>query len=86
MVPNVITTKEAAELMQLTEQRVRTLLKQRKVVGQQLGRQWLVDRESLAQFLAVPKNHVNPPDRKRANKPKPDIVALSFFLVLWDLI
>lgn len=79
MIPNIITTKEAAELMQLTEQRVRTLLKQGKIAGQQLGKQWLVDRGNLEQFLAVPQNHVNPPDKKRANKPKPHLIALSFF-------
>lgn len=50
MIPDVISTKEAAELMQLTEQRVRTLLKQGKIAGQQLGKQWLVDRQNLEQF------------------------------------
>ncbi|MCA0175656.1 MAG: DNA cytosine methyltransferase [Proteobacteria bacterium] len=79
MIPDVISTKEAAELMQLTEQRVRTLLKQGKIAGQQLGKQWLVDRQNLEQFLAIPQNHVNPPDKKRNSKSKPDIVALSFF-------
>ena len=78
-IPNIIDTKEAATLMQLTEQRVRALLKQGKVAGQQLGKQWLVDRDSLEAFLSDPKNHINPPDRKRANKPLPEVVALSFF-------
>lgn len=68
----VITTKEAAELMQLSEQRVHTLLKQGKISGQQLGKQWLVDREHLEKFLADPQNHVNPPDKKRtSNKRTP---------------
>lgn len=79
MIPKIISTKEAAELMQLSEQRVRTLLKQGKIAGEQLGKQWLVDQENLKKFLAVPQNHVNPPDQKRTNNAKPNVVALSFF-------
>jgi DNA (cytosine-5)-methyltransferase 1 len=79
MIPEVIGTKEASELLQLSEQRVRTLLKQGKIEGQQLGKQWLVDRNSLENFLFNPQNHVNPPDRKRTSKARPEIVALSFF-------
>ncbi len=75
----MISTKEAADLMQLSEQRVRTLLKQGKVAGQQLGKQWLIDHESLRLFLSNPQNHVNPPDRKREKKSRPKLVALSFF-------
>ena len=78
-IPNVISTKEAAEMMQLTEQRVRTLLKNGTIAGQQLGKQWLVDRESLLQYLAVPQNHVNPLDRKNTFKKRPEFIALSFF-------
>ena len=79
IIPAVISTKEAADLMQLSEQRVRTLLKQGKIDGQQLGKQWLVDKDSLERFLSIPQNHVNPPDRKRGSDPKPSVVALSFF-------
>lgn len=75
----MIGTKEAAEMMALSEQRIRTLLKNGKIVGQQIGKQWVVDKKSLEDFLSNPENHVNPPDRKRQSKRKPDIVALSFF-------
>ena len=79
MIPGIISTKEAAELMQLSEQRIRTLLKQGKIVGQQVGKQWLVDHKDLKVFLDNPENHVNPPDRMRKSTHKPDPVALSFF-------
>jgi DNA (cytosine-5)-methyltransferase 1 len=79
MIPKIIGTTEAAALMQLSEQRIRTLLKQGKIEGQQVGKQWLVDHESLAAFLKNPENHVNPPDRVRNGKAKPNMVALSFF-------
>ncbi|GAB1386763.1 DNA (cytosine-5-)-methyltransferase [Melaminivora sp.] len=79
MIPDVATTKEAAEMMQLSEQRVRTLLKAGTIAGQQLGKQWLVDRESLLKYLAAPENHINPIDRKNTFKKKPKFIALSFF-------
>ncbi len=65
--------------MQLSEQRIRTLLKQGKIAGQQVGKQWLVDHKDLKAFLENPENHVNPPDRMRKSTHKPDPVALSFF-------
>lgn len=79
MIPDLIGTKEAAEALKLSEQRVRTLLKQGKIEGQQLGTQWIIDRKAFLAFLDNPENHVNPPDRKRRTAHKPDIVALSFF-------
>lgn len=79
MIPEMIGTKEAAEMMQLSEQRIRTLLKQGKIAGEQIGKQWIVDKKGLETFLSDPENHVNPPDRKRQSTHKPDIVALSFF-------
>ncbi|MGN0921717.1 MAG: DNA cytosine methyltransferase [Cellvibrio sp.] len=75
----MMSTKDAAEMMQLTEQRVRTLLKQGKIKGKQIGKQWVVDRNALEHFLSDPENHINPPDRKRRLAKKPGITALSFF-------
>lgn len=75
----MISTKEAANLMQLSEQRIRTLLKESKIKGQQIGKQWVIDKLSLEKFLEKPENHVNPSDRKRQSKHKPELVALSFF-------
>lgn len=79
MVPNVISTKEAASLMQLSEQRIRTLLKNKKIKGEQFGKQWLVDKSALIDFLKSPENQINPPDRKRTSNEKPNLISLSFF-------
>lgn len=79
MIPKIISTKEAADLLQLSEQRVRALLKQGKIKGQQLGKQWLIDKQSFQSYLDNPQHHVNPPDRSRRGDYRPDPVALSFF-------
>lgn len=79
MIPDVMGTKEAAGLLRLSEQRVRTLLKQGKIRGQQLGKQWLIDKQSFQHYLDNPEHHINPPDRNRRAAHKPDPVALSFF-------
>lgn len=79
MSPKIIGTKEAAALLQLSEQRIRTLLKQGKIAGQQLGKQWVIDQRSFEEYIANPKNHINPLDKARRSKHKPDPVALSLF-------
>lgn len=79
MIPDLISTAQAAEMMQLTEQRVRALLKSGKIEGQQIGKQWVISLDHLQKYLSRPEHHVNPTDRKRAGAGKPDFVALSFF-------
>lgn len=79
MIPDVVTTKEASKLLDVSEQRVRNLLKQGLIVGKQVGKQWLVDKAALETFLLNPENHVNPKDRKRLGNKHGEVIALSFF-------
>lgn len=79
MSPDFIGTKEVAEKLQLSEQRVRTLLKQQKIVGQQLGKQWVISRKSFQDYVNDPKNHVNPLDKSRVGTRQSGPIALSFF-------
>lgn len=77
MIPNLISTQMIASELQISEHRVRTLLRDKKLKGAQVGKQWLVSCDDL-EFYKQTQN-VNPPDRKRKDAPLPKIKALSFF-------
>lgn len=77
-IPKLITAKEAAESIQVSEQRVRTLLRTGALEGRQVGKQWLTTEDAVARYLqegaAKPTE-----DRKRKSGKLPKLKALSFF-------
>lgn len=77
-IPEVITTKDAADLLGISEQRVRTLLRSGAIDGKQIGKQWITTDASIKTFQhagALP----TPEDRPRASGRLPKLKALSFF-------
>jgi len=48
---NLITTKDAGELSGYTSDYLARLARSGKIIGKRVGRNWLVDKESLARFL-----------------------------------
>lgn len=76
-IPPAVTTKEAAQLLGVSEQRVRTLLRTGKLAGQQYGGTWVIPEAALKQ-----KAQQLPPEDRYASTPhlaqgRPR--ALSFF-------
>jgi excisionase family DNA binding protein len=49
----VISTREAADMLRVTERRVRQLLAEGRLAGEQRGRVWLVERASVALYATV---------------------------------
>ncbi|QIL19703.1 DNA cytosine methyltransferase [Thermomonas sp. HDW16] len=77
-IPDILSAKQASEIIGISEQRVRTLLRSGAIEGNQLGKQWITSRAAVNQYLnqgAKPE----PPDRKRKQGPLPKLKALSFF-------
>lgn len=74
----VISSKEVSEQLNLSEQRVRTLFRSRRLSGQQVGKQWITTQLALNEYL---KNSSKPmiPDRFSKKDTLPKIKALSFF-------
>lgn len=74
----VLTVKELAERLSLSEQRVRKLLREGTIKAQQAGKQWLISETSFESYLKIagenPKDHAS--KRKGA---LPKLKALSFF-------
>jgi DNA (cytosine-5)-methyltransferase 1 len=77
-IPIAISTKDAAEQIGVSEQRVRTLLRSGALHGQQMGKQWLTTEVAVEKYLQ--NGATKPPeDRKRAPGKLPKIKAISFF-------
>jgi len=75
---SAITAKEAAEQLNVSEQRVRTLLRSGAIEGKQIGKQWITTHAAVKAFqfsgaLPPPEDHSRPPGRL------PKLKALSFF-------
>lgn len=78
MIPTPITTKEAAQKIGVSEQRVRTLLRSGALEGQQIGKQWLTTLTAVEIYLQ--DGAIKPPeDRVRTQGKLPKLKALSFF-------
>lgn len=73
-----ITAKSAADLLGVSEQRARTLLRSGALAGKQVGKQWITTATAVQAFQtsgALPA----PQDRARTPGPLPALKALSFF-------
>jgi len=74
----IITVQRAAAMLNLSEQRVRTLLRTGAIEGKQIGKQWITTGDAVQSFQhagALPP----PADRARTPGPLPKLKALSFF-------
>lgn len=77
-IPTTISAKDAARLIGVSEQRVRTLFRSGAIAGRQIGKQWITSQLAVDAYLsdgAAPP----PEDRARRSGPLPKIKALSFF-------
>lgn len=78
LIPKSVTTKEVADKLKLSEQRVRALFRSGAIEGQQVGKQWLTTEQAVLEYL---KNGplAQPEDRRRKSVSTPTLKALSFF-------
>lgn len=51
-----LTTRDAAELLGFTVQHVRRLIREGRLRGERLSRDWLIERESLERYMASRDN------------------------------
>ena len=73
-----ITIKEAASSLGISEQRIRTLCREKKLISRRVGNSWLIDKASLSNFGLITAHHVvknHSIQTPRTKKP----IALSFF-------
>lgn len=73
-----LSTKEAASKIGISEQRVRTLLRNGDIKGQQVGKVWIVEPEAVQNYLHRTKESY-PVDRKSKENNNQAVKAISFF-------
>jgi len=77
-----LSTTKAAEILNLSEQRVRTLCKEGGLDAQKIGKTWIIEKKSVSEYglksgHVVAEDHVAYVTKKPSAPKKP--VALSFF-------
>lgn len=65
---NFVTTIEAARILRVSEIRVRQFFKQKRIAGQRVGRQILLEEESVHEFKGLDRPAGRPPIQP---EPKP---------------
>jgi len=72
-----LTTTQAAERTGLSKNYLTQLLRQGKLEGFQLVREWLIYRDSLENFLASPRKPGPKGPRKKSRQESPDSVSMK---------
>ncbi len=76
---DAISVKDAADRLKMTEQNIRTLIRNGKLGAKRIGKQWIITEEDLEAFVNQKEVVIPPEDHPRKTDEIPDIVALSFF-------
>ncbi len=78
-IPEIVTTKQIAEKLNVSDQYVRKLLRSGELDGTMVGSQWLVAETALFEYTTRMESKALPVDHPRCELPLPPIKALSFF-------
>lgn len=75
----LLTVSDVAKRIKVTPQYVRKLIGEEKLQANRVGKQWLVSKEQLGQYIKDYDVIIEPDDHERIGNDIPEIVALSFF-------
>lgn len=76
---NLLTVSDVAKELKVTQQYVRKLISNKKIIATRIGNQWLIDPKDFMLFLQKTDMQIEPDDHERHTNDLPEIVALSFF-------
>lgn len=62
---NFVTTLEAARILNVSEIRVRQFFNQNRIAGQRVGRQILLEEDSVSEFNAIARHAGRPPSQAK---------------------
>ncbi|HYE09409.1 MAG TPA: DNA cytosine methyltransferase [Patescibacteria group bacterium] len=75
----LISALEVANILKVTPQQVRTLIRKELLKATRIGKQWVVDKADVESYIRENDIIIEPDDHPRTNCDVPPIVALSFF-------
>ncbi|WP_455486225.1 DNA cytosine methyltransferase [Gemella sp.] len=79
VVEEILTIQETAKHLKVTPQYVRLLIKENKLFAKKIGKQWIIEKNNLLDYVFKYNIIIEPDDHERKSNNIPDIVALSFF-------
>lgn len=75
----LFTANEVADMLKVTPQYVRKLIREDKLRATMIGNQWIISSEDLSIYLDTNNLFFEPDDHERFTDELPEIIALSFF-------
>lgn len=75
----MLSVKEAAKELKVTEQQVRILLRKSYLRATMVGKQWIIQSDDLQDYIVSNNIIIEPDDHQRLDSNIPKVVALSFF-------
>jgi DNA (cytosine-5)-methyltransferase 1 len=76
---SIISVNEVATILKITPQQVRTLIRNELLKAERVGKQWVVDKADVDNYIKDNDIIIEPDDHPRRNESLPPIIALSFF-------
>ncbi|MBO4785213.1 MAG: DNA cytosine methyltransferase [Lachnospiraceae bacterium] len=78
-VDELLSVAEVANKLKVTQQYVRKLINDEKLIATRVGTQWVVEPQNLKKYISQYDVMIEPDDHERRTDDIPEIVALSFF-------
>ena len=78
-VDELLSVAEVANKLKVTQQYVRKLISDEKLIATRVGTQWVVEPKNLKKYISQYDVMIEPDDHERRTDDVPEIVALSFF-------
>lgn len=75
----LLSVNDVAKELKVSDQYARRLINNNKLPADRVGKQWVVSREELNNYIAKYNVCIEPDDHKRLSSDLPPVVALSFF-------
>lgn len=75
----MLSVKEVSYKLKISEQQVRSLLRNGDISASMVGKQWVIQEEALDKYVTNSGCIIAPDDRPRVSTDLPDVIALSFF-------
>lgn len=75
----LLSVAEVANKLKVTQQYVRKLISDEKLIATRVGTQWVVEPKNLKKYISQYDVMIEPDDHERRTDDVPEIVALSFF-------
>lgn len=76
---DLLTVSKISQLLNVSQQYVRRLINEKKILAQRVGGQWLIEKKELQVYFNKYNLCVEPMDHERLSDNIPPIIALSFF-------